>query len=387
MYKILVIDDDKINRVVISRMLQKALTCEIIDADSGIKGLEALGIVESDSGYVLGSIALSYDLILCDIMMPLMSGFEFIEIIRGFKVLNNLPIIMITGANNEEYINTSFEKGANDYINKPVYIKELIARTKLAVELKRKTEHKIQRDKELMEDLRLATLVQKNSMPTEFDSERLSIKGFYKPVYYVSGDLYYWKEVRPGEFCIVLLDVMGHGIATSLITMFFRSSLGEGMSNFSTLNNLIDRLQRAMKSLNRDQDILTQYYLTAIGVLINTNDHTIEYFNCGHPRGLVLDDEGNFTYLESTMSPIGLLDLEPQVKTISGEGKKEIYLYTDGIKTELLNSINNGEVPYKDLDDVKAFMKAGHWEAFVEYASQAKGDDDITLIKICIKEH
>ncbi|BFM40675.1 diguanylate cyclase [Synechocystis sp. LKSZ1] len=76
------------------------------------------------------------DLILLDLMMPEMSGLEVCERIRAEHLELNLPIIFLTASNEREHLIQAFDKGAMDYINKPFYAPELLARVKTQLLLK-----------------------------------------------------------------------------------------------------------------------------------------------------------------------------------------------------------------------------------------------------------
>lgn len=104
MKKILYIDDDKINIVLAKRILSK--NYEIIDYSSPIEALEFLS-----KNYV--------DLILLDIQMPIMNGFEVINFLQNDKNLKNIPVIFVTADDSEETKKLCLEKGAKDFLSRP----------------------------------------------------------------------------------------------------------------------------------------------------------------------------------------------------------------------------------------------------------------------------
>ncbi|WP_413282410.1 response regulator transcription factor [Vibrio sp. MA40-2] len=109
--KILVVDD-KIN---VQKLLSEVLTCKGFEVQCVSNGRDALLALSSSSP----------DLILLDIMMPQMDGYDFITKLR---MTSNLPVIMITAKQNEQDIVKGFELGADDYICKPFSMNELIVR-------------------------------------------------------------------------------------------------------------------------------------------------------------------------------------------------------------------------------------------------------------------
>ncbi|MFC1513448.1 ATP-binding protein [candidate division KSB1 bacterium] len=120
--KILVVDDEPMNLQVFSNQLQQ-FNYEVILAKSGA---EALSIIEKGQ---------KPDLVILDVMMPKMSGYEACRILREKYSSNELPIIMVTAKNQVTDLVEGLTSGANDYISKPVSKDELVARIKTHLRL------------------------------------------------------------------------------------------------------------------------------------------------------------------------------------------------------------------------------------------------------------
>lgn len=118
---ILIVDDDPVNLQVLTNILD--VDYNISMATSGSQALELL-----DTG--------EWDLVISDVMMPNMSGYELTKIIRQQFSLSELPILLLTARNQAEDIYTGFQAGANDYISKPMDRLELQARVKALTTLK-----------------------------------------------------------------------------------------------------------------------------------------------------------------------------------------------------------------------------------------------------------
>ncbi len=119
--KILIVDDDPVNRKILSQILRNAH--EIATASSA---KEALASIQTGD----------WDLVISDVMMPNMSGYELAVKIRQQFTLSELPILLLTARNQLEDIYTGFQSGANDYVSKPVDALELQARVKALTDLK-----------------------------------------------------------------------------------------------------------------------------------------------------------------------------------------------------------------------------------------------------------
>ena len=116
-FKILIVDDEPINRQVLINNLS-LYNYALTEASNGE---EALGIIDN---------GLTPDLILLDLMMPSMTGYEVCQKIRERFPANELPIVMLTAKNRVDNIIEGFTSGANDYLIKPIQKQEMLARIK-----------------------------------------------------------------------------------------------------------------------------------------------------------------------------------------------------------------------------------------------------------------
>lgn len=135
-YRVLIVDDEAVNLQVVVHQLS-SLSCKVDTAMSGeevIKNIQELQ---------------HYDLIIADLMMPGMSGFELCREIRKRYQLDELPILIMTAGHRENTIVAAFNAGANDYISKPFDRNELISRVKNLILMKRAVQEVREQAKEL----------------------------------------------------------------------------------------------------------------------------------------------------------------------------------------------------------------------------------------------
>lgn len=121
MAKVLLCDDELMNRKVASKILKK----EGFDVVEAVNGLEALEVLKTTQ----------VELILMDLMMPEMDGYEATEIIKNDENLSHIPLIIISALSDREAITKGLILGANEYISKPFDITEFILRVKNAVKM------------------------------------------------------------------------------------------------------------------------------------------------------------------------------------------------------------------------------------------------------------
>lgn len=119
---VLIVDDNS-NNVKIIAITLRELNYKLVIATSGQSAIEMVDKTRPD-------------LVLLDIMMPGMDGYETCEIIKSKKENENLPIIFLTALNDKSNIIRGFEVGGVDYITKPFNKEELISRVKTHLELK-----------------------------------------------------------------------------------------------------------------------------------------------------------------------------------------------------------------------------------------------------------
>jgi len=120
---ILIVDDEPLNITIAGKVLEKK-GYRIISASNGF---EALALAEVELP----------DLILLDIMMPEMDGFEVCEKLAEIDAAKDIPVIFLTAVSDRESLIRAFRKGGRDYVRKPFYADELLARVQTHVNLKK----------------------------------------------------------------------------------------------------------------------------------------------------------------------------------------------------------------------------------------------------------
>lgn len=123
MMKVLLVEDMASVRRLIQEIL-RPLGAQIIEAENGQDAIEKI-------------ISTEFDVVLMDIEMPIINGLDVLKQIRQVHKFNYLPVIMMTGLDDESLATKAFEYGAYDYVRKPIHAEELIARIRSVLERKR----------------------------------------------------------------------------------------------------------------------------------------------------------------------------------------------------------------------------------------------------------
>lgn len=123
-YRILTVDDSTTIRKIVRRALG-TYNCEILEAQNGIEGL-AIANKEKP------------DLIILDITMPMMTGIEMLQKLKGEKALKEIPVIMLTAESGRKAVTNAVRMGIKDYITKPFKGAELVERIQKHIRLRPK---------------------------------------------------------------------------------------------------------------------------------------------------------------------------------------------------------------------------------------------------------
>jgi adenylate cyclase len=123
--KALVVDDSAVNRLVLVRLL-KTLGLEVLQAENGVQALELLG---AQPGAV--------DVVLLDVLMPELDGYETLAAMKGDEATRHIPVLIVSGVEELDSVVRCIELGASDYLTKPINASILAARINASLAAKR----------------------------------------------------------------------------------------------------------------------------------------------------------------------------------------------------------------------------------------------------------
>ncbi|MBK7710075.1 MAG: response regulator [Bacteroidales bacterium] len=326
--KILVVDDNLKNVQVLGGFLQN----EGFEVEFALEGKSALDWIRKQK----------FDLVLLDIMMPEMDGYEVCGIIKKKPENKELPIIFITAKSDHESIIQAFEAGGVDYITKPFIKSELLARVRIHIEIKRSHDRLERAMREIAEKNRSITAsieyarnIQTALLRTsETFIERLPENFIlYLPKDIVSGD-FYWFTCINDLIVVAVMDCTGHGVPGALM-----STLGVTSLNETVLGERITRPDLIIDSLRtKIIDALGQkgysgYIKDAIEGSVITYDHStriIEFSASFNPLLIIHNDE--LKEIKADRIPIGYYERVAAFTntTLTVSQNDIIYLFSDG---------------------------------------------------------
>lgn len=216
---LLIVDDHELNRDLLSRRLQR----QGHQVDVAVNGREAVAMLK----------AKKYDLMLLDIMMPEMNGYEVLEYLKSDGVLRHIPVIMITAVDEIESIVRCIELGAEDYLSKPFNPVLLKARINASLEKKwlrdqqqAYTQQLDLENRRKSDELEQARQIQLAMLPTAPPSlPYLDIAAQQKTASEVGGDYYDFFPQEDGRLYVAIGDATGHGVGSGLMVAVTKASL------------------------------------------------------------------------------------------------------------------------------------------------------------------
>jgi phosphoserine phosphatase RsbU/P len=225
---ILIVDDNPKNLQILGNYLQN----EGYKVEFALDGMSALDWIKR----------LDFDLILLDIMMPGMDGFEVCRTIKNDPVKQKIPVIFLTAKIDTESIINGFDLGAVDYVVKPFNQRELIARVKTHIEIKRSRDEIARNLKEIEYKNKLinysiqyAHTIQAAVLKASMNGSDLFPEQFclMLPKDIVSGD-FYWFHKIDNKILVGVFDCTGHGVPGA-----FMSVLGITLINETVIRERI----------------------------------------------------------------------------------------------------------------------------------------------------
>lgn len=326
---VLIVDDNAMNVMVIQEMLKRAGYIDISVAYSAEAMFELLRTPNIDGNLLAPP---RIDLILLDMMMPTMDGIEACRILQLDSRHKDIPVIMVTAIGDSRKLAEALDAGAIDFVTKPINKTELLARIRSALKLKRELDWHKERDSRLRQELILARQVQESVLPDTVNEPDVRIKAYFQASEELAGDLYAWHKIDENRWAIAVIDAMGHGISSSLVSMFVASILKESMRTLWSPERVFRELNRRLMGLQCENELI-QYYCTGIYVTLDLNRGKLEYVNAGHPSGLLYHSGDPVPEkLKVSSAPLGMFEtVEVVSRSMTISPGDKLYLYTDGI--------------------------------------------------------
>ena len=367
--KILAIDDTPIN-------LQLLMVALKLDFDLQITTSGALGLEFAAETLP--------DLILLDVMMPEMDGFEVCRRFKADARFRDIPIIFLTALGDVQAESTGLALGAADYIAKPVNvataqqrIRNLLEREALRKEIQTQF-NELKEATDLLQasrqrELEFGNAIQHTLLQGVIPKgiEGASVSSFSEPSQVVDGDFSDIRRLHTNSFDVLVGDVMGKGVGAALIGAGVRSAYHQVLADLQVVKSFGTVLPTPEQIVNQLHKVLTprlvelSSFVTLALYRFDLEAGTLTFVNAGHTPGLLLSaKQGQVLTIDCENMPIGVLPDEVYVEVCVPIGPGDsLLVYSDGI-TEACNA---GGEQYGQERLIAAF-EAGRKAALVPFA-------------------
>jgi len=371
---VLLVDDEPANLQIVNSILKDTYKTRI--ATNGAKALE---LANQDP---------APDLILLDVMMPEMDGYEVCSRLKSDDRTRDIPVIFLTGQTEIDDETRGFEVGAVDYIHKPFSpaVVQARVRTHLVLRgIRNQLESQLQT---IQSEMATARQIQLSILPREIPAIKgLEIAARYIPMTAVAGDFYDFIQIDEKRIGILVADVSGHGMPAALISSMLKIALDGQTECASDPASVLAGLNKALCGKFQG------HFVTAVYVVVDVEKQSIFYAGAGHPPLIFMDhsagkardfvENGLFLgfFPEATYSAV-------EIPFTAGDWG---VLYTDGIPemtdpSDEQFGLDRFKQCLQDHHDLTAaqFINAllAELSQWSDVASGREPEDDITLLAI-----
>ncbi|MFA6014800.1 MAG: SpoIIE family protein phosphatase [Gallionellaceae bacterium] len=373
---VLLVDDSPVNLGVVVEGLER----HGFDVLVAVDGEEALERVEVASS----------DLILLDVMMPGIDGFEVCRRLKAQDHTRDIPVLFMTSLSGTEDKVKGFDAGGVDYVTKPLQVDEVKARvdTHLALhDLKRNLAEKIAVQANYLDHVNEEHRIAAGYMNTLIALDKLkdpAVQFHLQPAGNFSGDLIAVARTPGGRLHLMLADSTGHGLSAALAAMPmihpFYSMTGKGFGISAIAREINGKIYKTLP---------VSHFVAAILVSIDADGQMVEVWSGGCPPPLILNGEGQAVYqFKPRHLAMGILppeQFDDSVEYFSyDEDGHRLLMFSDGV-VELENAAGEAFGLPRLLSAVEGCGSETRWQSAISEINAYCGaktfnNDDIALL-------
>lgn len=373
--QILVVDDQQINRTILSRSLEKE-NYKVITAANGLEALEAF--THNDP-----------DIVLLDALMPVMDGFTAAPKLKKLSADVYLPIIFLTALDDQESLKRCLEVGGDDFLSKPFDQVILAAKIKAHArirELSKKTfEQKKQLDYYRLQTEREFQIVEhifNRALQGNYHAPDL-IDFYLSPAAMFNGDIMLTNLGPTGNLYIMMGDFTGHGLASAIGTLpvsrAFYALTKKGLS----VGEVAAEINSILLTL-----LPSDMFCAAAVIEMSHSGKSVTFWNGGTPDIFIVNDNSGIREIVSAQHmPLGVLDddeFESHTTNVNVSKEDRVFIYSDGV-TELVNPSGEmfGEARLiQRLNDLNNNDIESIVEALQNFKGEQEQHDDISMLAL-----
>jgi two-component system, HptB-dependent secretion and biofilm response regulator len=342
-------------------------------ANSGARALEILEQVPD------------VDLILLDVLMPDLDGFETCRRIKAHPQWRRIPLIFLTALNQEGHEITGLALGAVDYLSKPIIPDLLRARLATHLELARIRIELQQRLDELSEERALIEdIIVRLRLDRTFDERHL--RHLMCPVERTSGDLCLAAWTPDGRQRVLVGDFTGHGLTAAMAGPLVKQLFYRQCADAVALDTLIATLDRQLH-----EQLPTGRFMAAQVLEVSADRRLLQFMNAGMPEGLLVSPQGDITLLAARSLALGIapdVAAPDRLQTLEVETGTRLLLASDGL-VEATDPHDRLFGVERLIGSYRAVLeRQGRLEDLLDdlryYRGQPSIDDDVLILELTL---
>jgi Response regulator containing a CheY-like receiver domain and a GGDEF domain len=328
---ILVIDDSEITRKMLCKKLER-------------NGFSTIGATSGKDGLTKVS-TFSPDLIVLDVLLPDMGGFEVCDRLKADEQTKDIPIIFATSLDDHANKLRGLSIGGVDYITKPVDPAELLAR--INIQFRQQDEHDKLFDTQ-REKLVALSAAHKNFLTDLSTLPESRCAVYFEPAEEAGGDQYDVVSLGSSRFGYCVSDISGHGVEAGLQSSVFKAFFRENAAASSSPVENFQKLNVLMSDYLSDGQHITASYLE-----LDRDKGRAIYLSAGHLPLLVTDAYGEVNELRAEGDVLGAF-IAPIFKPLEARLEKgqRFWLFTDGV----IEDFGARRSWKKGLEELKAML-------------------------------
>ena len=372
--RILIVDDDTLNRFLLVHMLEQQGYMNTYEAENGVEAIELVKRIDPD-------------LILLDVIMPEMDGYEVARRIKTDASDTYVPIIFITSLDDEATLAKCLEAGGDDFVPKP--FDKVILSAKIRAHARTRLLSKKAHEQNKQLSYYRNTVEREHKIVEYIFANALSVDDFYgryidhrmQPASDFNGDLFLTCASPAGGLFFLIGDFTGHGLASAIgalpVAQAFQAMSKKGLS----LMEMAGTINQTLLLLLPDE----MFFAAAI-VEVSSNGKQIDVWNGGMPDLLLQDNQGQIVKrFESRHMALGILEkheFESEVERRKMNYGERLIGFSDGVlEVENPKGKMLGESGIEgwliEVPDIKVEQLLCNIE---EYLEGEERKDDVTMV-------
>jgi sigma-B regulation protein RsbU (phosphoserine phosphatase) len=375
--RLLIVDDLEVNRDLLSRRVAR-LGHATGFAENGRAALQALSTSP-------------WDLVLLDITMPEMDGYETLAQIKGDPALAHIPVIMVSAIDEIDSVVRCIELGADDYLTKPINAVVLRARIESSLSKKRLADQKQATLEALAREMEIGRRIQSGFLPEALPAvQGWELAAHCEPARQVGGDFYDALRMADGRLMVAVADVCDKGVGAALYMALFRSLLRASLLRATPREDAGPLLEQAVAFINdyiaREHGRDSMFATMFVGVLEPTTGR-LDWVNAGHEAPVLWRAAGGYERLPPCGPAVGMLEgvrlSAAQVWMAAGD---LLLAFSDGVSESVGPQGAFGEQPILSMVPEQACtavqLVARLRDHIAAHVGDATPHDDITLLAL-----